>query len=162
MAIQFKWKCSYLDEVEYAVFGDTCLRRIETYRGSPSTLEYMAKIYNGTADGFAADILARQNGCVVRWRDGSAVHGINGHTHEYPYHWMPDEYAAFVAYLNERYQHDVEWTKAFRGRHSDVLDIEKIATMPELLVPVPMYYDMERSTFVKEPFYAAGVLVPVK
>jgi hypothetical protein len=139
----FEWKCSYLDEREYRVYGDTCLRTVELYRGSPHTLTYMAGIYNGTFEEFTANVSARQNGCVVRSRD---CQGKEDHQ----YRWTADEYQRFVDFLRANHTEEVKTRNEFIAKYPDVTfdPVEPFAA------PVPMYYDMDAKTYKPEPWYA--------
>jgi hypothetical protein len=143
MEIRFEWKLSYQDQQEYRAYGPTNLRTIEKYSAAPSTLEYIGSWYNGTREEFEADILARQGGCRVTYREGARS-----------YRWTAEEYDAFVAHLRARHAEDEKVTADYRTKYPDV-DFGPVKTF---VAPRPIYWDDDAHTWSVEPFYTlAGV-----
>jgi hypothetical protein len=141
MAIRFEWKLSYQDICEYRAYGSTSIRSIEVYRGQSHMLEYIGSHYNGTKEQFAADILARQNGCKITYREGF---------NDYPYRWSQSEYAEFVEYLRAKHAEDVRITEKYQAEYPDV----KFDAIPPFVAPRPIYWNQEAKTWFEETFPA--------
>jgi len=143
--IRFEWKCSYQDMREYRAYGHTSIRTIETYNGQPHMLEYIGSWYNGTKEQFQADIIARQHGAAIRYREGHNT---------FPYRWTAAEYSEFVEYLRACHAEDVRVTEDFRQKYPEVKYDEVAPFNP----PRPIYWDNDAKTWATEDFEPIGEL----
>ncbi len=133
---RFAFHCSYMDQVDYRVYGFRGLphgAEIEQYRGSEDCLAYARSIYNGTAEEFARNVLARQGGVVLR---------------ENPYRMTPELYDAYCAFLIASHEEDCRAILKFwqQAGYNGTLE-------PMRPLPVPMYWDHEANTYLVEPWY---------
>lgn len=148
MVITFKCKCSYQNEVEYAVFGHEFVRRIEAYREcSHGLLDYQRSSFNGGSEEFERIMVARQGGVMIRWIDKS----YNEATYWADHRWEPEFYQAFVQWLND--EHASYLVEHERRRIARGWTLEEYPYEKQNPIPRPMFYNPETKGYEVEPWF---------
>jgi hypothetical protein len=148
MAITFRWKLSYQNEVEYEVFGHPLVTKLEVYSECRhGLLEYQFRDFNGGAEEFRRYMVARQ---------GVKVEAVNdswqGEASHYANRRMPQElYEAFVAHLRDSHaaylvEHEAKRVK-MGWTHEEYPPCEARE------IPRPIYWSPEFHGYLTEPWF---------
>jgi hypothetical protein len=148
MNVRFEWKCSYQNEVEYAVHGHN-VRSIEAFSECKfGLLEYQRSTCNYTSEEFELIMVARQGGAVIRY---TASPYISTEHYWAERRWSPEFYAAFVQHLND--SHEAYIAEHERRRIARGWTLEEFPIEPMQAVPRPIYYDPETKGYKVEPWF---------
>jgi hypothetical protein len=139
--LRFEWKCSYLDQREYRVHGETPVKSIECYSALECTLEYFKSIFNFNGDptAFEREVLSRQGGVAITYSEDR----------QWPRRWPRELYEAFVEHLKEKHAASLVECERIWAKHSDVPH----EPHPPLFIPRPIYYSTITRRYETEEWY---------
>jgi hypothetical protein len=131
---RFRFRCSYRNQISYAVYGATETDEIEQYTPLGWLEESEHKGYNGTEAEYQADVVAKIGGVANRTGD---------------YRMSQPVWAAFRAWLTAEHAEQAARIMAQPEKYGD--------WKPEpLSIPRPIYWDVTLRTWATEPWYAEG------
>jgi hypothetical protein len=151
MAITFKWRLSYQNEVEYEVFGHPTVTRIEVYSYCRhGLLEFQFRDFNGGPEEFRRYMVARQGGLKVEWVNdrwsGEASYWANRRVTRELYDafvaWQAAEHSAYLV-KHEARRVELGWTR------------EEYPVGNSPAIPRPIYWCPEFHGYLTEPWYGA-------
>ncbi len=145
MATIFQMKGSYENQAEYSVFGHSSVRRIVAYSEDALVLEYQRKYFNGSAEEFERNMVARQGGVAII----GTYKPLSVNPHEY--RWPQEFYLVFVQWLKYKraaYQVEHERRRVERG-----WTIEEFPFVERSPIPRPIFFNHETKCFETEPWF---------
>jgi hypothetical protein len=136
--MEFKFKCSYLDQCEYSVYGHSKVKEVEEYNAPQHTLDYYRSIYNHTTPNcFENDVLLRQGGVKCGY---------------FAEHWDMEVWDAYCAFKRKNHEDAV----AYHYKMIEKYGTDWTGELPVLVIPRPIYYDREKHRWETENWYQAA------